>query len=98
MKDWLQVRGLSPELESKLLLTGVMVGVLWAAHRIVLSIAYRQVTDPWARYRWRKVVTYTTLGIGIVLVGRTWFAGMQALATFFGLLSAGLAIALKDPI
>jgi len=98
MKDWLQVGGISPELESKLVLTAITVGVLWAAHRIVLSLAYRKVTDPWARYRWRKVVTYTTLGIGIVLVGRTWFAGMQALATFFGLLSAGLAIALKDPI
>ncbi|HUL02880.1 MAG TPA: mechanosensitive ion channel family protein [Gemmatimonadales bacterium] len=98
MTDWLQAHGLSPELENKLLLTGLIIGVLWAAHRMVLGVAYRRVTDPWARYRWRKVVTYTTLGIGIVLVGRTWFAGMQALATFFGLLSAGLAIALKDPI
>jgi small-conductance mechanosensitive channel len=31
-------------------------------------------------------------------VGRTWFVGIQALVTFFGLLSAGLAIALKDPV
>ena len=98
MSDWLQARGLSPELESKLIWTAVTIAVLWAAHRIVLGLAYRRVIDPWARYRWRKVVTYTTLGLGIVLVGRTWFAGMQALATFFGLLSAGLAIALKDPI
>jgi len=98
MTDWLQAHGLSAELESKLFWTAVTVGVLWAAHRTVLALVYRRVTDPWARYRWRKVVTYTTLGIGIVLVGRTWFAGMQALATFFGLLSAGLAIALKDPV
>jgi small-conductance mechanosensitive channel len=98
MTDWLQAHGLSPELESKLLWTVITIGVLWAGHRIFLGLVYRQVTDPWARYRWRKVVTYTALGVGIILVGRTWFAGMQALATFFGLLSAGLAIALKDPI
>ncbi|OLC04924.1 MAG: mechanosensitive ion channel protein MscS, partial [Gemmatimonadetes bacterium 13_1_40CM_69_22] len=30
--------------------------------------------------------------------GRMWIPGVQALATFLGLLSAGLAIALKDPV
>jgi len=98
MTDWLQTHGLSPELETKLLITAVSIALLWALNRIVLGLAYRRVTDPWARYRWRKAVTYTTLAVGVILVGRTWFAGMQALATFFGLLSAGLAIALKDPV
>jgi len=64
----------------------------------VLGIAYRRVTDAWGRYRWRKAVTYVTLAVGIIVVGRTWVAGVQTLATFFGLLSAGLAIALKDPV
>ena len=98
MSEWLQAHGLSPELETKLLISAISITVLWALHRIVLSLAYRRVTDPWARYRWRKVVTYATLAVGIVVVGRTWFAGMQTLVTFFGLLSAGLAIALKDPV
>ncbi|PYO60227.1 MAG: mechanosensitive ion channel protein MscS [Gemmatimonadetes bacterium] len=98
MSEWLQAHGLSPELETKLLISAISIAVLWALHRIVLSLAYRRVTDPWARYRWRKVVTYATLAVGIVVVGRTWFAGMQTLVTFFGLLSAGLAIALKDPV
>lgn len=98
MTDWLDAHGLSPELQTKLLLTAITIAALWAAHRIVLSIAYRRVTDPWARYRWRKAVTYATLAIGIILIGRAWFLGMQTLATFLGLLSAGLAIALKDPV
>jgi small-conductance mechanosensitive channel len=34
--------------------------------------------------------------IGIFLVVRVWFAGIQSLATFLGLITAGLAIALKD--
>ena len=98
MSEWLQAHGLSPQLETKLVISAISIAVLWALHRIVLSLAYRRVTDPWARYRWRKVVTYATLAVGIVVVGRTWFAGMQTLVTFFGLLSAGLAIALKDPV
>ncbi len=98
MTDWLQAHGLSPELQNKLLLTAITIVALWAVHRIVLGIAYRRVTDPWARYRWRKVVTYVTLAVAIIVVGRAWFAGMQSLVTFLGLLSAGLAIALKDPV
>jgi small-conductance mechanosensitive channel len=36
------------------------------------------------------------LALGILLVGRVWFNGFQDIATFLGLLSAGLAIALGD--
>src|SRR6266480_4895660 len=98
MTDWLQAHGLSPELQTKLLLTAITIVALWAVHRIVLGLAYRRATDPWTRYRWRKGVTYVTLGVGIVLVGHTWVAGMQSVVTFFGLLSAGLAISHKDPV
>jgi small-conductance mechanosensitive channel len=98
MTDWLQAHGVSPELQGKLLLTAIFIAALWTLHRIVLGLAYRGVTDPWSRYRWRKAVSYVALAVGIILVGRTWFVGMQTLATFFGLLSAGLAIALKDPV
>jgi len=59
---------------------------------------YRRVRDPWIRYRWRKSSTYALLATGIVIVGRMWFAGVQALATFLGLVGAGLAIALKDAV
>ncbi len=71
MTDWLQAHGLSPELQTKLLLTAITIVALWAVHRIVLGLAYRRATDPWTRYRWRKGVTYVTLGVGIVLVSRT---------------------------
>ena len=98
MTEWLQAHGMSPELQGKLELTVLVIATLWIVHRIVLGLAYRGVTDAWSRYRWRKAVTYVALAIGVILVGRTWFVGMQTLATFFGLLSAGLAIALKDPV
>ena len=98
MTEWLQLHGVSPELQGKLELTVLVIATLWIVRRIVLGLAYRGVTDAWGRYRWRKAVTYVALAVGIILVGRTWFVGMQTLATFFGLLSAGLAIALKDPV
>jgi hypothetical protein len=36
--------------------------------------------------------------IGLLVIGRIWLTGMETLVTFLGLLSAGIAIALKDPL
>src|SRR5213596_2520228 len=99
MSQWLQTRlGLTPVLEAKLLGTLATIVGLWLLHRFALALVYRRVTNPWIRYRWRKSSTYALLAAGIVIVGRMWFAGVQALATFFGLVAAGLAIALKEPV
>jgi small-conductance mechanosensitive channel len=32
----------------------------------------------------------------LVIVGSVWYSGVQSLATYFGLLTAGLAVAFKD--
>ena len=99
MIDWLQAHlGINPELQMRLFATLGTVAGLWVLHKLILAVVYRRVRDPWSRYRWRKTLTYVFMAAGIVIVGRMWFAGIQALATFFGLLSAGLAIALKEPV
>jgi hypothetical protein len=36
--------------------------------------------------------------LGFLAIGRIWSAGFESVSTFLGLLSAGLAIALQDPI
>jgi small-conductance mechanosensitive channel len=48
------------------------------------------------RYKWQKSITYTVVITGFFLIIRVWFAGIQSLATFLGLITAGVAIALKD--
>jgi small-conductance mechanosensitive channel len=99
VRDWLQTRiGLSPEVQTHLLVTIIVIVGLWVIERIVLAIAYRRFTDPWTRYRWRKTIAYITLAIGVLLIGREWLEGFNSLGTFLGLVSAGIAIALKDPL
>ena len=99
MTDWLQTRlGLSPELQLRLLATLATLVVLWLARRVALALVYRRVRDAWGRYRWRKGLTYVLVVVGVVIVGRMWFAGVESLAQVLGLLAAGLAIALKDPL
>lgn len=99
MRDWLQDHlGLSPALQTHLLVTVLVIAGLWALDRIVLAIVYRRFKDPWTRYRWRKAVGYVFLAIAVLVIGREWLEGFKSLATFLGLVSAGLAIALKDPL
>jgi small-conductance mechanosensitive channel len=81
-----------------LLVTVLAIAGLWLLQRLVLAVVYRRVTDPWTRYRWRKATTYVLILAGILMVGREWLEGFKALATFLGLVSAGVAIALKDPL
>jgi small-conductance mechanosensitive channel len=63
---------------------------------IILAIVARRWEDIRIRYRWKKTSLYVAFMICAVLVGRLWLEGVGSLVTYFGLLSAGLAIALKE--
>jgi small-conductance mechanosensitive channel len=95
--DWLQrTVGLAPATQERLFDSLAAVAVLWLTRRLVLSIVWRRVEDVRVRYRWQKSTTYVTVLIGLLVIGRIWFEGIGHLATFLGLVSAGIAIALKD--
>jgi len=94
---WLQTSlGLSPAAQQRLLASAVVIAVLWLARRLVLGMVWRRVDDVRARYRWQKSSSYFAFTAGILVIGRIWFEAVGPLATFLGLLSAGVAIALKD--
>lgn len=99
LRQWLEQNvGLSENLQGKLLETLLVLLVLVLLRQIALYTLRRRTDDVLLRYRWRKGITYSTVVVGLLLVGRVWFAGVQQLATFLGLVSAGLAIALKDMV
>ena len=99
MSDWLQQHlGLSPAVQLHLFVSVLAIVGLWLLQKIVLAVVYRRVTDPYTRYRWRKATTYIFIVVGVLVVGREWLEGFKSLATFLGLVSAGIAIALKDPL
>ena len=97
--EWLQQATASPsELQRKLLASVIIFLIFWGIRFIVLRILNRSIGDVKVLYRWRKTVTYMAFLFAFLAIGRIWFQGFQTLSTFLGLLSAGLAIALQDPI
>jgi small-conductance mechanosensitive channel len=63
---------------------------------VMLAIVARRWDDVKIRYRWKKTSLYLASIISVILVGRLWLEGVGSLVTYFGILSAGLAIALKE--
>ena len=96
---WLQSQyDLSPQLYHNLVLSiAVLVG-LWLLRRWILQVVTRRTEDARHRYQWRKTTTYLYYFTIAFLLGIIWLGDLKNLATYFGLVTAGLAIALSEPI
>lgn len=95
--EWIQkALGLSPEVQIKIFASLVISLVLWVLYSIIVKIVWRRTENVRIRYSWGKTSGYVVIILGVFLIGRLWFKGFQSIATYLGLLSAGLAIALKD--
>ncbi|MCP4441838.1 MAG: mechanosensitive ion channel [Aureispira sp.] len=97
--DWFN--GLSnglTEMQSKLLVTGIILILLWLLRRLVTRSISRTQLNPMTKYNWNKTSSYIIYIGGVIGIAFTWSNHFESFATFLGLLSAGLAIAFKDPI
>jgi small-conductance mechanosensitive channel len=91
-----QVVGVSPGLPLKLFNSILALVICWLLYRSTNSLIRRQIEEMRPRYLWQKGVEYAVIFILIIWIGQIWFGGFQNAATFWGLLSAGLAIALRE--
>ncbi|MCO6474375.1 MAG: mechanosensitive ion channel family protein [Melioribacteraceae bacterium] len=90
--------GLSPELQWKITLTLMIIAILWLIQKLIINFLIGNLEDLKQRYKWKKFSLYLTVLFGSIILIRVWFGVFDNFGTFLGLFSAGLAIALKDPI
>lgn len=88
----------SPSLTVQLVETLIIILVLWGIRIFAVRLLQRNVETKKTVYKWRKNITYITFFLGALILGQVWFSALGQLGTFLGLLSAGIAIALKDPV
>jgi small-conductance mechanosensitive channel len=86
------------DMQRGILATFVAIALLWGLHTLVQRFLVKRINNPSARYSARKGAQYVTFVVGALLVGRIWYEGFDSFATFVGLVGAGLAIALRDPV
>lgn len=88
--------GLSPDVQYKIFGLLLFSLVLWIIYSLIIRIVWHRTEDVKTRYRWKKTAGYVAIILGLFLIIRLWLRDFQSMATYLGLLSAGLAIALKD--
>ncbi|MCK5101244.1 MAG: mechanosensitive ion channel, partial [Cyclobacteriaceae bacterium] len=93
-----QITGLSPDFTGKLLKSILLILGFIIINKIINRVVLSNTEDVYYRYRWRKTLGYITFFIGLLIISPIWIDEFRSLLTFFGLLSAGIAIALKDPV
>lgn len=93
-----ELLALDMETTNKILVSLFVILVLSIVRFLALRVVNKKTDDVRIRYNWRKSITYVVVIFSILVLGRVWVAGFQSLATYLGLVSAGIAIALRDPI
>ena len=97
IQDWVNgLTGLSVASQGKILTSLVTITSVYVLRHIVLRVVDRKVDDSRLLYQWSKGSSQVAFVVAFLLVAMIWLDAIQTLGTFLGLLSAGIAIALKD--
>lgn len=98
--DWLRnlFQGGLTDIQIKVLLSILILLLQWLLKRLLTRSISKIQGSPTARYNWRKAISYVSNGLAFVGIAFLWSNQFSSFATFLGLLSAGLAIAFRDPI
>jgi small-conductance mechanosensitive channel len=95
--EWLRRVLWEHSLYGKAARSAAVVLCLGLVSLLVQTIIDRRTDNPRVLYRWRKALTFIFL-LGALLLSWIWFEEIRSWVTFLGLLSAGLAIALREPL
>ncbi|RMH21174.1 MAG: mechanosensitive ion channel family protein [Gemmatimonadetes bacterium] len=85
-----------PHVLQKGLLTLLVLAGVYLLRRVVMRVVDARLEEPRARYQASKVSGYVAFVVLVIGLGGIWLEGLTEVGTFLGLLTAGLAIALRD--
>lgn len=96
---WIEeVIGIDHNIQLKILYSVVAFIIIYFLNYLVNILIRRRTSDLKSVYMWNKTLSYFRMFILVVVLLRIWFEGIGQMGTYLGLVSAGIAIALKDPL
>jgi len=96
--EWLSSTVLDLNVLQPIIITIIIIIVIWQLSRLLVRIVIQRLDDVMMRYQFQKISGYVAMAAVIILLSPLWIGGFKNAATYFGLLSAGLAIALQELI
>lgn len=99
VSDWIEENwNIHSDIQINILLSLIAILILWTLRSLAFRLVFKRVKDPKSRYYWRNGIKNTYLGLLLVVISGIWVDRFDSLATFLGLVTAGLTIALQVPI
>lgn len=99
MSNWIEEYwNISKEGQWKLVISLIVIAGLWVIRFFVKRLLFSKIQDVKERYFWKNIVRNIHYALVIIVISTIWVDRVDSLATFFGLVTAGLAIALQDPL
>ena len=90
--------GLTSSTQAKILFSLLIIIFLWLVQLFVLRMIWKKTTNIKTRYTWKRSLSFIISLFGFILISAVWLPAFKQFGAFLGLLSAGVAIALKDPL
>jgi small-conductance mechanosensitive channel len=90
--------GLSPPVQVKILLAAATIAAFFVLRYLVVKLVARRVQDVGRKYVLSKGAGYLLGLIAVVVLFQLVSGGIAGIATYLGIVSAGLAVALQDPV
>jgi len=90
--------GISATTQKEILISIIIILLLSLFRFIIIRIVWKQTKDVKVRYQWNHLLSFIIPFTGIILIGAIWVPAFEQFGTYLGIITAGLAIALKDPL
>lgn len=97
--DFIEVElGLSASIQIQIFKSLITVLIMAILYNIIKRMLYRSIKNTKVYYKTKKGLSYAFILITTIIIARIWISGVATLTTFIGLLSAGIAITMRDLI
>ncbi len=91
-----ELAGVTVDAQYKIVISILILVALSFIRFLILRIVWRNTENIKARYFWKHLLSYIIPITAILMIGMVWIDAFRHVGTFLGILSAGIAIALKD--
>ena len=83
---------------TQLIQAAIIIAAIWTLRWLALRFVLQRTQDISLSYWITKISSYAATALSIFVATQIWLGEFASLLTFFGLITAGLAIALRDPV
>jgi small-conductance mechanosensitive channel len=97
--NWIsELVGISSDTVKKVAGTALVLVSYFLLRKLIARVMSAGVEDPISRFRIGRVTRILLILVGGMILTRIWIRGTEGIGTWLGLLSAGIAVALQEPL